>query len=330
MAGVIPLHQDGEPPHFQRPDVLYRFLQPVVAQADLKRKLAAAFAQYTRYLDDPSVGRPVVLVYGPSGTGKTFAVRTLAQACGLPFSEFSAASMAVQSYKGLTVRDLVSKHWIEHKTDTGIIFIDEIDKRCAGAIGADNELRTTGLAIQSELLRTIESEEMVFIDEDDPEVLHGVVIQTRQLFWVLAGAFTGLHTVIKHRLHNPYLPDEDVWKEAVENDFIAYGMQPELIFRCQTRAWVKPLEHGEIVQILRDQAVPQWVALFQSIGCTLTIDPGALGRCADVAVHLKTGARGGMTYLRRSLEDVYLEAAQHALPAVTIDSVTVESGKLTL
>src|SRR5205085_837712 len=117
---------------FQRPEALLGFLAPVIGQDDLKRKLVSTFSQYTRYLEEPSVGRPVVLVYGPSGAGKTFAVHQLATACGLPYTEISAASLAVQSYKGRTVQDILAQHWLQHKTVEGVSFLDEIDKRCAG------------------------------------------------------------------------------------------------------------------------------------------------------------------------------------------------------
>jgi ATP-dependent protease Clp ATPase subunit len=86
----------------------------------------------------------------------------------------------------------------------------------------------------------------------------------------------------------------------------------------------------EIVKILKEQEVPRWVALFDAVGCTLTIDDGALGRAAEAAFFDKTGARGGMAFLRRSMEDIYVEVSAHHVTAVTVDARTITTGRLEL
>src|ERR1700686_3247120 len=102
---VVPFPDEAWEPegHFVRPEELDEAVVDVVGQDDMRRKLVSAFSQYTLYLDDRSAQRPVVLIYGPSGTGKTFAVEKLGKACGLPFTAVSSASISPPSYKGLTL-----------------------------------------------------------------------------------------------------------------------------------------------------------------------------------------------------------------------------------
>ena len=314
---------------FTRPEVLMPLLAPVVAQDDLKRKLSSAVSQYTRFLEDPAVGRPIVCVYGPSGAGKTFAVETLARGSNLSFTSVSGASIAVVSYKGLTLREVLFQHYLTHKTDTGVIFLDEIDKWCAGAMGVDTEIRTMGLKVQAELLRLLEAEEVVFQEEaEDLPEMQGVRFNTQKIAWVLAGAFVRLDAIIRKRLHNTNLPPDETWKWATPSDFVNYGMLPELAGRMSTWAWVNPLKQMEMVRIVKEQEVPRWIALFKNIDCDLTIDDGALGRAAETAFFEHTGARGAISFLRRSMEDLYYEASNHHLPTVHVDARLVITGRL--
>jgi ATP-dependent Clp protease ATP-binding subunit ClpX len=314
-----------------RPEGFLPALSGVVGQPDMKRKLAAAFSQYTRYCEDPSVGRPTVCLFGPTGTGKTFAVETLARSTDLAFTSVSAAAIAVVSYKGLTLRDVLAQHYRMYKTDTGVIFLDEVDKWTVGALGTDVELRSQGMKIQAELLRLLEAEEVDFAEEaEDDESLKGVRFRTDKIMWVMAGAFVGMESLVRHRLHNYPLPAEECWKATIPSDFMRYGFLSELVGRVSTWAYVLPLKMLEIVRITKEQEVPRWVSLFASVGCDLIINDGALGRAAEAAFFDKTGARGAMAFLRKSLEDIYVEVSAHHITALTVDARTVTTGRLEL
>lgn len=298
----------------------------------MRRKLVSAFSQYTLYLEDEYVQRPVVLLYGPSGSGKTFAVEKLGKACGLPFTAVSSASISPPSYKGLTLRDVLIQHWTTHGTDEGVIFLDEVDKWCKGAIQdgkADNETLSAGIRTQAEVLRYVEMEKIRFIDDSkDIAELQGVVFNTRRIFWIFAGAFIGIDKKIKARLHNSYFPEEEIWVHAQPQDFIDYGMLPELANRVGTWAWTKPLTQLQIMEILTLQELPRWHKRFEAIHCRLDLETGALGRCANFAFESKTGARGAASLLRRAMDDIFYEASKRQLASVRVDANVVQSGRL--
>jgi ATP-dependent protease Clp ATPase subunit len=336
---VVPIDpKEWEPErHFVRPEELDDEIASVVGQTDMRRKLVSAFSQYTLYLDDRSAERPIVLIYGPSGSGKTYAVEKLGKACGLPFTAVSSASISPPSYKGLTLRDLLIQHWENHGTDEGVIFMDEVDKWCRGSIIAqggdtpDTETLSNGLRTQAEVLRYVEMESIRFIDDSkDLEELEGVVFNTSRIFWIFAGAFVGLEKVIKARLHNEHFPDEDVWTHAQPIDFQKYGMLSELANRVGTWAWVKPLTRMQIRDILEQQELPRWMRRFQAIGCELEIQPGALAMCANFAYEAKQGARGGVSIMRRAMDDIFYEASKHRMTTVSVDANTIRSGRLEL
>jgi ATP-dependent Clp protease ATP-binding subunit ClpX len=318
--------------HFVRPEELEESVKDVVGQDDMRRKLVSAFSQYTLYLDDESAQRPLVLIYGPSGTGKTYTIEKLGKACGLPFTAVSSASISPPSYKGLTLRDLLIQHWENHGTDEGIIFLDEVDKWCRGSVAGaqpDPETLSNGLRTQAEVLRYVEMESIRFIDDSkDLEELEGVIFDTRNILWVLAGAFVGIEGTIKRRLHNPLIPEEDVWQHALPNDFVAYGMLPELSNRVGTWAWTRPLTMMQMMEILTIQEVPRWQRRFQAIGCELELDAGALGQCVQFAFRLKTGARGAVSLLRRSMDDIFFEASKQKRSHVHVNANTVMTGRL--
>jgi ATP-dependent Clp protease ATP-binding subunit ClpX len=323
---------NDEESRFVRPEDLEEAIKDVVGQDDMRRKLTSAFSQYTLYLDDESAQRPVVLIYGPSGTGKTFAVEKLGKACGLPFTAVSSASISPPSYKGLTLRDLLIQHWMNYQTDEGVIFLDEVDKWCRGSVqggSADPETLSNGIRTQAEVLRYVEMESIRFVDDSkDIEELEGVTFDTRKIFWVLAGAFVGIEKVIKKRLANSHFPDEDIWIHAQPVDFTTYGMLGELANRVGTWAWTKPLTMMQMMDILKLQEVPRWQRRFEAIECELDLDVGALGQCARHAFAAKTGARGASSLLRRAMDDVFYEASKQGRSHVRVDSNTVMTGRL--
>jgi ATP-dependent protease Clp ATPase subunit len=331
---IVPLTDESweSEGHFQRPEELDEAVADVVGQTDMRRKLVSAFSQYTLYLDDRSAQRPIVLIYGPSGAGKTYAVEKLGKACGLPFTAVSSASISPPSYKGLTLRDLLIQHWENHGTDEGVIFMDEVDKWCRGSIQggtADPETLSNGIRTQAEVLRYIEMESIRFVDDSkDLEELEGVVFDTGKIFWVFAGAFVGMEKIVKHRLSNTYFPDEDVWMHAQPVDFMQYGMLGELANRVGTWAWVKPLTRLEIVKILETQEVPRWQRRFKAIECDLEMQPGAIGICANWAFEQHTGARGAVSIMRRSMDDIFYEASKAQMTSVSVDANTIRSGRL--
>lgn len=327
-------------PELRRPEVFYDALGSLVGQDDLRTKLASTFFQYLLYLHDPSAGRPNLLVYGRSGSGKTYAVQQCIAAAGLPVSMPSAASLAPPGFRGRVFVDVLIDHWRKWKTDFGVIFLDEIDKWCAGSSRQNSrkpvdqsrvgsELEMGGIALQQELLRTIEGELVTFTDDaKDVEELEDVVFDTGHIFWVFGGAFVNLDAYIRARLGgNQHLSEEDAWEHAIPADFKRYGMTAEFADRISTWAWTKPLKVAQMMQILREQDFPRWRRRFQAVGCELELDDGAIGICATHAWDMHEGPRVARAMLNRGMDDILTHVSKARASSVRVDASTIRSGR---
>lgn len=322
------------PPELRRPEVFFDALSPLVGQDDLRLKLAGTFYQYLLYLHEPDAGRPNLLVYGRSGSGKTYAIQRCIEAAGLPASMPSAASLAPPGFRGRVFVDVLIDHWRRWKTDYGVIFLDEIDKLCAGSAQQNSrkpadqsrvgsELEMGGIALQQELLRTIEGELVTFTDDaKDVEELEDVVFDTGHVFWIFGGAFVNLDKYVRRRLNdNVHLGEEEAWENAVPADFKKYGMTAELADRISTWAWTRPLKVPQMMQILRDQDSPRWRRRFASLGLDLRLGDGALGAVCTHAWEQREGPRVARAMLNRSLDDVLVLASRHRAETPDWDGV---------
>lgn len=321
---------EGRPPTtFKRPEEFEAALAGLVNQENLKTKLASTFSQYTLYLHDPDAGRPVVHVSGRSGSGKTYAIEKLIEYAGLPFTIASSASISPPGYRGKTMMDVFIDHWQTWHTDYGVIFLDEIDKWCAGAIGKDHESVSMGVRSQAEILKYLERDRVTFFDDaKDIEELEDVVFETKHILFILAGAYAGMEKLVRRRLHQDHLPEDEVLEHAIAVDFKRYGMIPELADRIETWAITRPLTARDIHEILAGQERPKWVRRFEHVGCRLTLEEGALGMCAQHAVEQKEAARVAKAMLRRSMDDIFLLASKHHLAEVTVGPSEVQSGRI--
>jgi ATP-dependent Clp protease ATP-binding subunit ClpX len=305
----------------------------VVGQSDMKPKLAYIFSHYTAFLDDPSTGKPLPLLYGPSGAGKTYAIELCCRISDLPLSSIGGAGTSPAGYKGTTLRDLITQHYMDAQSDEGIIYIDEVDKWCRGFMTqyekADPETIGMNLNKQAECLRYVEHEIVDFTDEaKDIKALKGKRFDTGRTLWIFSGAFVGLDHVVKNRTGQEQITTDDIWEHAEPPDFIRYGMIEEFANRISAWAWVKALDSSEILTILEQQDVPQWLRLFEFIGCKLILDRGALANVAGLALHNKRGPRGAKMYLRRVLGDVYSQAGKYHLTEVKVDGQVMTQGRL--
>jgi ATP-dependent Clp protease ATP-binding subunit ClpX len=334
-------------------------MKGVVAQQDAKPRIAAAFSHYTAYLLDPSVGKPILCVFGPTGSGKTYSLEMCARAAQLPFSVVGGAGISPAGYKGLTLRDLVSQHFLKFRSEQGVIFVDEMDKWCHGSQAQhgqpDREQVALGLSRQGETLRLVEGEQIIFTEEakdwrrlrepeshillpGDPIPEEGDIetegtpreFDTSHTFWIFAGAFVGIEKLIADRQGQNQIPTEDIWEYADPRDFVKFGMMEEFANRISLWSWTKRLTQDEIVQILEMQDRPRWERLFEMMGCELKLDTGAFAACANTAYEHKTGPRGAKGWFQHVMYEVMSQASEHHLAVVRVDGRVMHTGRLDL
>lgn len=283
---------------------------------DVKRRLATVLRRHMLSGRDGQPGPSNVLVLGPSGGGKTFTVRTMLEAAGVPYVEESATSFSDIGYVGRDLTTLLSGFWgpryhtpkvdrledtIERAQRFGVVLLDEADKLRKEPSTAAAAGRAVGPALQAELLKMAEGGEF-FAQAHDRAPGH--TISTHHILWIALGAFEGLNRVI-----DPESNDRNAYVRADAVHIVEYGFRPELVRRFSNMVILPPLEVGHLLRILREHVWPRWQAQARADGFEL-VDAGGLQHVASQA----TNARMGASALDGILEDCLWRPWSRALP----------------
>lgn len=273
------------------------------------------------------------LLVGPTGCGKTFAVELLfREALGLPTCIVDVTTLSETGYVGgdvssVLTRLLYSAGMEPHRAELGVVCLDEFDKLSSGGnnavfSGAGTTKDVTGLGVQRELLKLLESSEVPVSTGMDHSTYHQqVMLQTRDIAFVAAGAFSGLKTVTRRRTHGAGVGfnRERAKREAiaVEYDlaelqdtgaFQAYGFLPELIGRFTRVVPFGPLDPDTLQEILRGQVLPARQREMELAGIALVVQDEVLAHLVDLALTRETGARGLGSALALALDDAAFSA----------------------
>jgi endopeptidase Clp ATP-binding regulatory subunit ClpX len=280
-----------------------------------------------------------VLIAGPTGVGKTYLVKHIADLIGVPFVKADATKFSETGYVGGDVddlvRDLVAKANGDLKlAEHGIIYLDEIDKLASGGgerMGRD----VSGRGVQTALLKLMEETEVPLYAPNDIRSQMQMmfdsrkgrtgreVINTRNILFIVSGAFSGLEKIIKKRQNTAAIgfgtasalaagsdQAEVLLKESGTRDFIEYGFEAEFIGRLPVRVVCEPLDAGDLYQIMtcsEGSLIRQFEREFAAYGIRVTFEDGALRLVAEKAAEEKTGARGLVTAWERILRDFKFE-----------------------
>jgi len=311
-------------PRLPTPRELIEYLDRfVVAQDRAKRDLAVAI--YNHYLAKTKrgdsrfedFGKQHMLMLGPTGTGKTYLVRTAARCLDVPVSFASATSLVETGYVGDPV-DSVVKNLLAttrgdvHRAEHGIVFLDEIDK-IRRAEGGPRDI--SGEGVQNGLLTLLDGREV--------EVASGnktVRVDAAKLLFICTGAFSGLEEIVRRRIESggaigfdhkndaeATLTTSEVLARAELDDLRSYGFIPEFIGRFTTLTCLSQLGREDLVRILESSEASilrKQEALFALHGIALRFTPEALAAIADQALDLGTGARGLERAVLRCLDPV--------------------------